>query len=291
MELHRFSPPRPVSLPLTLAPLRLGRFDPTLRLAPREAWRAWHTPEGPVTLHLTDRDGDLEARAFGRGAGWALARTPALVGSGDHARGFAPDHPTVARLHRRLPGLALGACGHVGDVLVQTVLAQKVASAEAVRCWGRLVRRFGRPAPGPGDLFLPPPARELAGLPYERLHPVGIERRRATTIARACALLCRKGDLPAGHLATVPGIGPWTVALLHRAATGDPDTVEPGDYNLPHLVAWNLAGEARADDTRMLELLAPFAGQRGRVVRLLRAGGRRPPRFGPRRPLRRVTAI
>jgi len=33
----------------------------------------------------------------------------------------------------------------------------------------------------------------------------------------------------------------------------------------------------------MLELLAPYAGQRGRVVRLLLADGHRAPSFGPRK--------
>jgi hypothetical protein len=32
----------------------------------------------------------------------------------------------------------------------------------------------------------------------------------------------------------------------------------------------------------MLELLAPYEGQRGRVVRLLQLDGHRPPAFGPR---------
>ena len=39
-----------------------------------------------------------------------------------------------------------------------------------------------------------------------------------------------------------------------------------GDYHFPNTVAWALAGEARADDDRMLELLSPYAGQRGRVL-------------------------
>jgi hypothetical protein len=50
-------------------------------------------------------------------------------------------------------------------------------------------------------------------------------------------------------------------------------------------VAWALAGEARADDARMLELLEPYRGHRGRVIRLLVAGHPGPPRFGPRLPL------
>jgi hypothetical protein len=55
-----------------------------------------------------------------------------------------------------------------------------------------------------------------------------------------------------------------------------------GDYHIPDVVAFALAGEARGDDRRMLELLEPYAGQRGRVIRLLMTGGRHPPRFGPR---------
>jgi 3-methyladenine DNA glycosylase/8-oxoguanine DNA glycosylase len=55
---------------------------------------------------------------------------------------------------------------------------------------------------------------------------------------------------------------------------GDPDAVPTGDLHLPHEVAWALAGEERADDRRMLELLEPYRGHRFRVLRLLLAGGR-----------------
>ncbi|HLU44506.1 MAG TPA: DNA-3-methyladenine glycosylase 2 family protein, partial [Natronosporangium sp.] len=51
-------------------------------------------------------------------------------------------------------------------------------------------------------------------------------------------------------------------------------------------VAWALAGEPRATDARMLELLAPFAPHRGRVCLLLTTAGYAAPKFGPRRPLR-----
>ena len=74
-------------------------------------------------------------------------------------------------------------------------------------------------------------------------------------------------------------------------ALGDADAVSVGDYHLPHLVAWALAGEPRADDARMLELLEPFRGQRGRVIRLVVAGHAGPPRRGPRMPLRSIATI
>ncbi|HYN69556.1 MAG TPA: hypothetical protein VEX41_05040, partial [Candidatus Eisenbacteria bacterium] len=79
-----------------------------------------------------------------------------------------------------------------------------------------------------------------------------------------------------------PGIGPWTAAEVSVRALGDPDAVSVGDAHLSHVVAWSLAGEPRATDERMLELLEPWRGHRARVVRLLESSGRVPPRFGPR---------
>lgn len=298
VETSCFEPPLPVNLSLTLAPLRLGRFDPTVRLAHNEVWRASRTADGPATLHLRRCNGRINCRAFGPGATLALKGAPALVGCDDDLGGFDPAHPAVARLHHRLPGLRLGRCGRVGDVLVQTVLTQKVTAAEAMRAWGRMARRYGGSAPGPAGLLLPPDPAALASIPYYELHPLGVERRRAVTVARSCARLDRLEEAAAmspaeadRRLTALPGLGPWSAAVIRRLAFGDTDAVEPGDYNLPHLVAWNLAGTARGDDGRMLALLAPFAGHRGRVVRLLRAGGSRPPRFGPRRRLRRVESL
>ena len=46
---------------------------------------------------------------------------------------------------------------------------------------------------------------------------------------------------------------------------GDADAVSVGDFHLKHLVAWALASEPRGTDDRMLELLEPYAGHRGRV--------------------------
>ena len=84
------------------------------------------------------------------------------------------------------------------------------------------------------------------------------------------------------RLVGVPGIGPWTAAEVGVRALGDPDAVSVGDFHLPHLVAWALRREPRGDDARMLDLLAPYAGRRALVVRLLEVSGIRAPRYGPR---------
>jgi 3-methyladenine DNA glycosylase/8-oxoguanine DNA glycosylase len=65
-------------------------------------------------------------------------------------------------------------------------------------------------------------------------------------------------------------------------ALGDPDAVSVGDAHLSNVVAFALTGRPRGTDEEMLELLAPWAGHRARVVRLLETSGIMPPRFGPR---------
>jgi 3-methyladenine DNA glycosylase/8-oxoguanine DNA glycosylase len=158
-----------------------------------------------------------------------------------------------------------------------------------------MIRRLGEPAPGPGGLRLPPDASVLADLPYYAFHRFGLERRRAELIRHCAALAPRLDGLSAREVATllgrVRGIGPWTVAEVTRVAYGDPDAISVGDYHIPSLVAWALAGEPKADDARMLELLEPYRGQRGRIQRLLEVSGIFPPRRGPRMAPRNIAGI
>nr|WP_017204602.1 hypothetical protein [Microbacterium barkeri] len=76
-------------------------------------------------------------------------------------------------------------------------------------------------------------------------------------------------------------MGVWTSAETRIRALGDPDAVSVGDYHLAHEVGYALTGK-RTDDTGMIELLAPWAGHRQRVVRLIFASGVQEPRRGPR---------
>jgi 3-methyladenine DNA glycosylase/8-oxoguanine DNA glycosylase len=288
-----------VNLERLLAPLRMGTDDPTIRLSPREAWRAFHTPFGPTSLHLQVDGEALAAEAWGDGRDWALEHAAALAGAHDDPTAFDPVNDRVTRLWRRSGGIRLSRSGLVSDVLVQTILSQKVTGLEAKRAWNRLVWRLGQPAPGPLDaLRLPPHAQQIAAMRYEQWHPLGVERRRADTIQRACARIDRLQEAATmdrtdaeRRLTALPGMGPWTSALIRRTAFGDPDGVEVHDYHVPNLVAWNLAGEPRATDERMLELLEPWRGQRGRMIRLLEVAGRGAPRFGPRMPVRRLERL
>ena len=290
---------RPVDLRLTLLPVRRGRLDPTLRLTPGEAWRATRTPEGPATTRLVARGDTVDVQAWGPGADWALDAAPALVGALDDDRGFTPQDPVVEGLRHRLPGLRLCRTGAVFESIVPSILEQKVIGHEARRSYAALVRRLGEPAPGPlPGLLLPPAPDVLARTPSWVFHRCNVERKRADTIRLAASYTSRLEEaatlpLPEAYarLTVLPGVGQWTAAEVGMVAFGDGDAVSLGDYHLPHHVAWALAGEPRADDARMLELLEPYRGHRGRVIRLILAGGPAPPRYGPRLPLNPIAAM
>jgi len=290
----------PLNLRLVLGPLLRRRGDPTLRLNAVAAARATRTPDGAATLLVEVRGTRLEAEAWGPGADRVLAGLPALVGLDDDPTGFEPGlHPVIARLARRLSGLRLGRTGAILETLVPAILEQRVTGAEASTAFRGLVLRHGEPAPGPvaatQRLRLQPAPDVLAALPYFAFHPLGVEQRRAEIIRRvardgprleALAELpgsrLEAGAAAATRLREYPGVGPWTAAEVTLRAIGDPDAVSVGDFHLPNLVAFALAGEPRADDARMLELLEPWRGHRARVVRLLEASGIAAPKYGPR---------
>ncbi|MEA2705070.1 MAG: hypothetical protein QOD63_3015, partial [Actinomycetota bacterium] len=295
------TPPHPVDLRQTLGPLRRGPSDPTMRIGVDGVWRATCTPEGPATTWISAAGGtgQLTIRAWGPGERWALDAFPALVGAED--TGTVPTgDPTVDELVRRFPGMRIGRSQAVVEALVPSILEQKVVGIEAYRSYARLVRALGEAAPGPAPagLRVPPSPRTLAATPSYVFHRFGVERKRADTIRIACSYAARLEETltmssEAAHrrLTALRGVGAWTAAEVALVALGDADAVSVGDYHLPHVVAWALAGEPRADDARMLELLEPFRGQRGRVIRLIVAGHAGPPRRGPRMPLRSIARI
>lgn len=293
----------PRSLRRTLAAYRVGFDDPTTRLEPGRFRRATHTPDGPGTILLTWRadpapidDDGLDATAWGPGADWLLRRVDALTGRDDvpveiDEPGDA-DRVVVAALAASRT-VRLGASGTLYHELLPTIIGQRITGGEALRQWHRLTRELGEEAPGPveiaGDLRLPPSPDALFRRPTWWFHPLGIEDKRAralTEVARHPRKLFEWAELPpdatAAKLALIPGVGPWTIGTVLGTAMGDPDAVVVGDYHFANIVAWALAGEPRADDDRMLELLQRYRGQRGRVMHaVVRATGSAP-KFGPR---------
>ncbi|GIJ80334.1 3-methyladenine DNA glycosylase/8-oxoguanine DNA glycosylase [Micromonospora phaseoli] len=288
---------RPASgyrLAASVRPLTFSPYDPCARIVAGVFWWATRTPDGPATLALRPAAGDLVAEGYGPGAGWVVERADSVAGLRDDLTGFADlaaTHPVVARLAAVHQGLRMPATGLVFPQVLRAVLEQKVTGKEAYRGYAATVRHFAEPAPGPMRLLLPPDPAAVAAAGYWVFHPFGIEQRRAETLRRAARMAdrlqrCADATEATRLLRSIPGVGPWTAAEVVRVAYGDPDAVSVGDYHVPNTVAWALAGEPRGDDARMLALLEPFRGHRGRVCRLLEAAGVQAPKFGPRAPIR-----
>ncbi|MEU1273994.1 DNA-3-methyladenine glycosylase 2 family protein [Streptomyces sp. NPDC005799] len=288
-------PAGPLELGLVLGVLRRGPGDPTFRAMPDgSVWRASLTPGGPGTLRVSVSGGAVRGEAWGPGAEWLLEQLPELLGGADEPEAFVPRHRVVASAWHRRPGLRLTRTGLVLESLIPSVLEQKVTTDEAYRAWRLLVRKFGEPAPGPaagGRLWVMPGPRTWALIPSWEWHRAGVDNKRASTILRAVRVAGRleeavgmSPEKAQARLEVVPGIGPWTSAEVVQRSHGAADAVTVGDLHLPGIVGWALAGDRDADDSVMLKLLEPYAGQRHRAARLILLSGRTPARRAPKMP-------
>jgi 3-methyladenine DNA glycosylase/8-oxoguanine DNA glycosylase len=296
--------PFPVDIRLALSVHGRGNSDPTFRIdAAGAVWRTSLTPDGPATIRVLPvaSGGRVAAHAWGPGAGWLLDALPAGLGLYDDISGFNPNtHSVLREAARRHPGFRVGRSGRVMEALVPAILEQKVLSLEAHRAWKILLGKYGTvpPGPAPRGMRVFPAPKTWRAIPSWDWHRAGVEGVRAQTIIRAATVagsLERLLDLSnqdaARKLRAIPGIGPWTAAETLQRAAGDPDAVSVGDYNLPKAVGWALAGRHKTDDAQMLELLEPYRGHRYRVTRLVELTGLRPPRRGPRMPVRDYRAF
>ena len=268
------------------------------RVGPDGVWRATRTPEGAVTQRIWVEAGQVRSEEWGPGSAWAVAHLATLLGGRDRPQDFVPRHPLLRDLHRLFAGLRFARTEAVFEAALPTILEQQVPGVQARSSYRRIVAELGEPAPGPGGLRLPPAPERLAAMPYWALHKFGVERRRADVIRTAARHARRLEEATAmapdaarRRLTAVPGLGEWSAAEIAAVALGDADAVSTGDYHLKHVVSWALAGEPRGSDDRMLELLEPYRGQRGRAIRLLELAGVQAPRRGPRKPLHRIEAI
>ncbi|GAA4387421.1 DNA-3-methyladenine glycosylase family protein [Tsukamurella soli] len=293
MLTRRWTPGYPLDVRGTVGVHRRGAGDPAHTVTPDGAvWRASHTPDGPGTLRVGANGGEVVGQAWGDGAGWLLDALPALLGATDDPSALQPRHAVVASAVAAARGLRMSRTDRVWEALAPAVLEQKVTGREAWRAWRALLRRYGSPAPGPDGagapcLHVPPPRERWAEIPSWEWHRAGVEPVRMRTVVGASAV---EVEHRPERLAALPGIGPWTVAEVLGRAHGDPDAVAVGDYHLPRIVGVAFTGEP-VDDDGMLELLAPYAGQRGRVIRLLALAGHGGERRGPRMPTRRYRDI
>ena len=291
------------NLRATIGPLQCGAFDPAFVHHLGAAWLAFRNDDGATTLRLEQRGALRTARvhalAWGPGARAALAAVPTLVGGDDDWSHFDRPYfqaalPELARKGRYLhPGLRLPSTGRMLDAVVRVILEQKVTGIEAKRAWRWLLARHGDPAPpapgAPPGLTLPPTAAQWRRVPSWEWHRAGVDAHRSDTIMKAAAMASglerlagvSSSERVTAALCSIPGIGAWTAAEVLQRTHGCPDSISVGDYHLAAYVGAALTGQ-RTDDAGMLKLLAPWSGDRQRVVRMLYASGFRKPTYGPR---------
>lgn len=216
----------------------------------------------------------------------ARAATAAWAGLDDEPTGFADAcaaHPVTRRLHGEIGDVVLPRLPSAGEAFARAVVGQLVQRVEAQRSVAQLVGRAGTPATE-GLTCWPSPTQLRAQAPHDlrrcgislrgakALHAGAIE---ADRLERAVAAGWARAE---ARLRALPGVGVWTAAKT-RAMLGDPDAVPVGDYNLAATVGTALTGERRHreewTDAEMLELLAPFAGQRARVIRMCKIAAAR----------------
>ena len=251
-------------------------------------WWATETPEGSASLAFRSLGGEVIADAWGPGAAWAVERLPALLGDNDDTSGFRPRDPVVSSLVSRMGVPRLGATGRWYEAMATAAIYQRVVSADARTAVTRMGRMHGGDVPGGGPLPLFPGPEAVLRVPEHGFHRAGVDRARSRVIRVAAkhaerleALHQRPASEAREWLQRLPGVGPWTAARTTGAAAGDPDAVPVGDLHVPALVTYALSGATDGDDDSMLELLEPYAGHRGRVVRLVKAAGIGPPRHHP----------
>ncbi len=277
-----FRPPFDLNLKVTLMWVKTSQSRDGVR------WWATETPEGSASLAFRLLGCEVIADAWGPGAAWAIGQLPALLGNDDDPGGFQPRDQVVRGLVSRMGVPRLGATGRWYEAMATAAIYQRVVSADARTAVTRMGRLHGAEVPGGGPLPLFPLPEAVLRVPDHGFHRAGVDRARSRVIRVAAkhaerleALHQRPAAEAREWLHRLPGVGPWTAARTTGAAAGDPDAVPVGDLHVPVLVTYALSGATDGDDDSMLELLEPYAGHRGRVVRLVKAAGIGPPRHHP----------
>lgn len=262
----------------TFGYLCMGKQDPTCTRGPQRFTKTFALDEHVVVRHAITYEAGVahvEVEGGGTAEPWRAALADA---QGDGHDTFAPrrEHIPLRYMVRELPGLRFVRVPWLFDFACGIVLQQRVTYGEALGEYRAIAERFGPHDATLGRAF--PSAHRLARLVPAELTALGIDARRASTLVRlarehALHAIFDEPDraMLAQRLRAIPGIGPWTIGMVFAYGAGDPDAVPLDDLHLPHTIVECMAGERRGTDERMLELLAPYATQRARVVRLILA--------------------
>jgi len=153
----------------------------------------------------------------------------------------------LGELAAAVPGLRVPGAFDGFEMAVRAIVGQQISVAGARTILGRIAARLGPPlnaadpAMPEGLLAIFPSAQNIASLPVEALHGIGIIK------ARAAAIHTLAGEIAAGRLALEPlvpldetlaalqrikGIGTWTAQYIAMRALSWPNAFPAGDLVL-----------------------------------------------------------
>jgi AraC family transcriptional regulator of adaptative response / DNA-3-methyladenine glycosylase II len=151
----------------------------------------------------------------------------------------------LAPLVGKAPGRRVPRAVDAAEMAVRAVIGQQVSTAAAQTHGARLAARYGEQVDdqsgGLTSLF--PDMAVLAETDMAALAAPASRRRSVLALARAVA--SGTLDLGAGAdwevarsvLATLPGVGPWTVEIIAMRGLGDPDAFTPTDLGVSQAAA------------------------------------------------------
>jgi AraC family transcriptional regulator of adaptative response / DNA-3-methyladenine glycosylase II len=208
---------------------RDGAFRRTLRLPSGPGIVALTPHEDPYAAHVTCRlrltdEADLAAAVAACRRLLDLDADAGAIGAS-----LATD-PVLAPLVAAAPGRRVPGTVDPAEMAVRVVLGQQVSVYAAGTLAARLAAAAGEPVEDPeGGLtrLFPTPAAIAAVDPAVLAMPAS-RRTSVLTLARALA----EGDVALDALEGLPGIGPWTQAVIAMRGLGDPDAFAPTDLGV-----------------------------------------------------------
>lgn len=147
----------------------------------------------------------------------------------------------LAQLLAAFPGIRAPGCWSIFESSVRTIVGQQVSIAAARGICARLAQASST---DPQHVTFPS-AGAIAALED---HHFPMPRQRRDSLRNLCQQFNGSEDqLDLGRLAELPGVGPWTVAVVAMRGCGDPDVFPTRDLGLEK--AWqDLGGTTRLGD-------------------------------------------